>query len=60
MYLCEGINASELFAFLNNNNVLVRYWPKEPIDDWLRISIGTDEETDRLLSVIDLALDAVH
>ena len=55
-----GIKASELFAFLNNNNVLVRYWPKEPIDNWLRISIGTDEETDRFLSVIDLALDAVH
>lgn len=53
-----SFNASELFAFLNEHDVLVRYWPKQPIDDWLRISIGTDTETDRLLEVIDLALSA--
>ncbi len=51
-------SASELFEYLNQHNVLVRYWSKEPIQDWLRISIGTEEETDQLLSVLDMALSA--
>lgn len=50
------INAQALFEGLNKKNVLVRYWPKEPIQSWLRISIGTDQEVDRLLSAIDQVL----
>jgi len=50
---CE---ASELFESLNQQNVLVRYWPKKPIADWLRISIGTDTESDQLLQAVDRAL----
>lgn len=51
-----SIDASTLFDGLNKHNVLVRYWPKEPINDWLRISIGTDEEVTRLLDAIDQQL----
>ena len=49
------LNASELFAYLNKHDVLVRYWPKDPIGDWLRISIGTDAQTERLLDAMDQA-----
>jgi len=45
--------AAELFKHLNNRDVLVRYWSEAPIDQWLRISIGSDAETDRLLLAID-------
>ena len=55
----NSFSAGEIFTFLNKHDVLVRHWPKEPINDWLRISIGTDTETDRLLEVIDLALSDV-
>jgi len=51
-----SIDAATLFNDLNQQNVLVRYWPTEPIKDWLRISIGTDEETSRLLNAIDQAI----
>ncbi len=47
------IDAKTLYEGLNNLNVLVRYWPKDPIQDWLRISIGTDEEITLLLNAID-------
>lgn len=50
------ISAATLFDGLNERNVLVRYWPKDPIKDWLRISIGTDEEVSRLLEAIDQVL----
>ena len=46
----------EIFQILNDQDVLVRYWSKDPISEWLRISIGTDAEIDRLLEVIDAAV----
>ena len=33
--------------------VLVRFWKKPRLENWLRISIGTDEEMQTLLDVID-------
>ena len=48
-------SAAEIFQILNDQDVLVRYWSKDPISEWLRISIGTDAEIDRLLEVIDAA-----
>jgi len=51
-----GLTAAELFTYLNQHNVLVRYWPQAPIENWMRISIGTDAEIDQLLRVIDEAL----
>jgi len=46
-------NAAALFDHLNRNNVLVRYWQSELLEQWLRISIGTDEDMQLLLAVID-------
>jgi len=48
-------NAGALFEHLNQSNVLVRYWRNELLSDWLRISIGTDEDMQQLLAAIDNA-----
>jgi len=48
-------DAAKMFALLNDHEVLVRFWPKGELSSWLRISIGTDEEMEKLFSVIDKA-----
>lgn len=47
------ISAKELFSKLKENNIFVRYFNKERIDDHLRITIGTDEEMDRLFEFLE-------
>jgi len=42
-----------LAARLSAAGVLVRRWSVEPIARWLRISIGTDADMQRLLSLVD-------
>ena len=42
----------ELFEALRARDIYVRHWDKDRIADYLRISIGTDEETDVLLSAL--------
>jgi len=49
----DGPDASEIFKYLNERNVLIRYWNKPVLRDWLRISIGSDQDTDKFLSVLD-------
>jgi len=46
-------NALALFEQLNQKNVLVRYWQSDLLAQWLRISIGTDEDMQLLLAAID-------
>jgi len=43
---------ADLAAKLRRRAVLVRHFPKERIRDFLRISIGTDAECDRLLAAL--------
>ena len=43
---------AEVYAALRAEGVLVRHWNKPRICDYLRISIGTDAECDRLLEVL--------
>jgi len=43
------ISGAELFAALRNRNILVRHFNKERIADFLRISIGTDADMDKVL-----------
>lgn len=45
--------AGRLFTKLGNAGVLVRYWAKPRLDQWLRISIGTPEEMQALMDCID-------
>ena len=45
--------AFNLFDFLNENNVLIRYFPQNPLtSSFVRISIGKQEEMDMLLDLI--------
>ena len=43
----------ELLDGLRERGVLVRWWPIPEIENWLRISIGTDEEMTALLSALN-------
>lgn len=48
----ESVPAVELFEACKKENIFVRYFKKPRIDNYLRISIGTDEEMDELIRVI--------
>ncbi len=45
--------AKELFEALKQAKIYVRYFPKPRIDNYLRISIGTDQEMDVLLGFLE-------
>ena len=47
-----------LFDALRARDVLVRRWDKPRISDWLRISVGTPEQTDRLLKAVADSIQA--
>jgi len=46
-------NGRELFEALREKNIFVRHFGGERIKEYLRITIGTDEQMDRLLEVLD-------
>lgn len=48
----EKVPAKEIFEMLKEKGIYVRYFAKPRIDNYLRITIGTDAEMDRLLSVL--------
>ena len=48
----EKVPARELFTALREANIIVRYFDKPRIDNYLRITIGTDEEMDTLVSFL--------
>ena len=48
----ESYRAGDLFTILKNKGVLVRYFNKPRIDNYLRVSIGTDDEMDRFLEIL--------
>lgn len=47
------ITAKALFEGLRSRGIFVRWWDKPRIRDWLRISIGTDEQMQALMQAID-------
>ena len=48
----ENIPAEELFKLLKQNKIFVRYFKKPRIDNYLRITIGTQEEMEKLICVL--------
>ena len=48
----ESVPAAELFQVLRENGIYVRYWNKPRISNRLRITIGTDEQMDSLISFL--------
>ncbi len=49
----KTIPARELFCALKEEGIYVRYFDRPRIDDYLRITIGTDEQMDRVISFLD-------
>ena len=48
-----GLSADELFTYLRSKKIYVRYFPSNPrLKDYLRISIGTQEEMERVITII--------
>ncbi len=50
--------AKEIYDKLVERNIFVRYWDKAGIDNKLRISVGTKEQNDKLLSALKGILEA--
>lgn len=48
----KNIPAEDIFKALREADIYVRYWNKPRINNYLRISIGTDEEMDALLAFL--------
>lgn len=45
--------AEDIFRDLKNRNIFVRYWNKPRINNHLRITVGTDEEMNKLFSALE-------
>lgn len=48
----ESIPAEELYTALREEKIFVRYFKKPRIDNYLRITVGTDKEMDTLIKVL--------
>ena len=46
------IEGGKLYELLKENGVLVRHFSAQRISDYVRITVGTDEETERLLQIL--------
>ena len=49
----ESCPAKEIFEALKEQDIYVRYFEKPRIDNYLRITIGTDEEMDQLFAFLE-------
>lgn len=45
-------DGKELFEALKNEGIYVRYWPKERIDQYMRVTVGTKEEMEELFAFL--------
>ena len=52
----NSIPAQEIFERLKENDIYVRYWNKERINNYMRITIGTDEQMEALYRVLEQIL----
>lgn len=46
----EGYNMKEMFEYLKENKIFIRYFNQPRINKYVRITIGTNEEMDKLLN----------
>ncbi|AFS79852.1 histidinol-phosphate aminotransferase HisC [Gottschalkia acidurici 9a] len=54
----SSVNAEELFIKLKEKGILVRYFNSPRIDNFLRVSIGTDEEMDAFVKGVKEILNS--
>lgn len=52
----QALSASTLYEALREQNILIRYFGTPPIDNYVRISIGTDEEMNQLIQAVETIL----
>ena len=55
----KSVKAADIFDYLKKNSIYVRYFKQPRIDNFLRISIGTDEEMDKMFDILKPFLDKV-
>ena len=55
----EDLNAKKLYEELRENNIYVRYFDMPRIDNYLRITMGTDDEMDILFDFLKRYLDKI-
>ena len=53
----KSVPATELFGMLREKHIFVRHFKLPRIDNYLRITIGTDAQMDRLVSVLKAYLE---
>ncbi len=49
----KGLQAAALFERLKEHDIYVRYFPKPRLSEYLRITIGTDEEMQKFVQVLE-------
>ncbi len=49
----KEVDAKDILEYLKSKDIYVRYWNKPRINNYLRISIGTDEEMEKLYSALE-------
>ncbi len=49
----EGVSGEEVYSYLKERGVLVRYFPHRGIEDFVRITIGRDDEMMTLLKLLE-------
>ncbi len=48
----ESVSGEVIFKALKDRGIFVRHWNKPRIENYLRISIGTDEQMDKLIAAL--------
>lgn len=48
----ESVNAADIFQKLKERNIFVRYFNQPLIDNYLRITVGTDEQMEKLIEAL--------
>ena len=54
----ESVSGDDIFKALREKNIFVRHWNKPRIGEYLRISIGTDDEMKKLIEALEEILNA--
>ena len=49
---CRKVKAVEIYEKLTQQNIYIRYFAYPELEDKLRISIGTSEQNDKLISAL--------
>jgi histidinol-phosphate aminotransferase len=48
----KGVKAKDIFADLRSRGIFVRHWDKPRIDNYLRVTIGTDAQMKKLYEAL--------